>query len=252
MSPVISPTPPWRAVCAAILTFLLSAALAGCASHDQVEATAVVPLPAAPAPTLQTLELSPLYQEAERDCHARQYRRAAACLKQLAATPGLTADLVAFCNQQEEICLQDAGVRAAPSKSVPVAALPRATPTAVSDADCGPRALALVCEQQDVKANVPELRVTAGTTSSGTSLAGLARAAHSVGFTPRGVQVDKAALDQLDTPAIAWVNGNHYIAVLAVDGDKVTVHDPNYPNEEKISADALIKESGGVLLTLSR
>jgi ABC-type bacteriocin/lantibiotic exporter with double-glycine peptidase domain len=64
--------------------------------------------------------------------------------------------------------------------------------------------------------------------------------------------VDKAALEQLSPPAIVWVDGNHYVALLSVTGERATIHDPNQPTEEVIPIQELLQRSGGVLLTLSR
>lgn len=64
--------------------------------------------------------------------------------------------------------------------------------------------------------------------------------------------MDRAALSQLSSPAIAWVDGDHYVAVLSVKGETAIIHDPNQSNEEKITTDELLRRSGGVLLLLSR
>ena len=92
----------------------------------------------------------------------------------------------------------------------------------------------------------------AGTTAAGTSLAGLARAAQAVGLKAKGVCVDREALAQLSEPAVAWVDGNHYVALLSVEGQRATIHDPNQQTEEVLPITKLLQRSGGVLLTLSR
>lgn len=81
---------------------------------------------------------------------------------------------------------------------------------------------------------------------------GLARAAKSLGLKAQGVNVDKQALEQLSDPAIAWYDGNHYVALLSVEGEQATIHDPNKPNEEVLPINELLGRSGGFLLTLSR
>ena len=125
-------------------------------------------------------------------------------------------------------------------------------PCLVSQADCGPRALLLLCPQLGVHTSLDTLRKQAGTTAAGTSLAGLAKAAQAVGLKARGVRVDKQALTQLSDPAVAWVDGNHYVALLSVEGQRATIHDPNQPQEEVLPVTRLLQRSGGVLLTLSR
>ena len=64
--------------------------------------------------------------------------------------------------------------------------------------------------------------------------------------------MDLPALERLSQPAIVWVDGNHYVALLSVEGQQATIHDPNQPNEEVLPVNKLLQRSGGVLLTLSR
>jgi ABC-type bacteriocin/lantibiotic exporter with double-glycine peptidase domain len=96
------------------------------------------------------------------------------------------------------------------------------------------------------------LRRQAGTTLGGTSLEGLAEAARANGLRAEGVQVDGNALTRLDQAAIAWVDGDHYVAVLSVEGGRATIHDPNHAREEVITTQELWQRSGGILLLLSR
>jgi hypothetical protein len=191
-----------------------------------------------------------LYQQAEQACAQKQYLQAAHLLERLCATPGLSAADVAFCQQQRNLCLRDAGVlKARPSVSAP-AALPPA------NADCGPRALALVCQQLGVSVSGERLRQLAGTTAKGTSMEGLAKAAKALGLKAAGVQISREALAQIETPAIAWVNGNHYIAALSVRGEgeqgTAVIHDPNAASEQTISQEQLLRQCTGYLLLVHR
>jgi ABC-type bacteriocin/lantibiotic exporter with double-glycine peptidase domain len=121
-----------------------------------------------------------------------------------------------------------------------------------SAADCGPRALLIICDHLGVSAHLDTLRRYAGTTGQGTSMFGLQKAAEAYGLHATGVQATGAAIEQISGPAIAWVDRNHYIAVLSVQGEKVRIHDPNQPKEELISTDDLLRRSGGYLLLISR
>lgn len=125
-------------------------------------------------------------------------------------------------------------------------------PARAETADCGPRALLFVCERLRVPATLPQLRQAAGTTAGGTTLEGLARAAQGLGLKAEGLQADRTALAELHQPAVAWVNGQHCVAVLATSDDRATIHDPNQPREESIPLEELLTRSGGVLLRLSR
>lgn len=123
---------------------------------------------------------------------------------------------------------------------------------AADQADCGPRALLLLCQHAGIKTELPALRREAETTAQGTTMVGLALAAQANGFHPKGVQMNPQALSHLSSPAIAWVDGKHYIAVLSIRGGRATIHDPNHLKEETLSISQLWKRSGGILLALSR
>ena len=116
-----------------------------------------------------------------------------------------------------------------------------------------------MCEKLGVPASLEALRETAGKTpEGGTSLEWLARAARARGLNATGVQVDRDALRNLRQPALAWADGEHFLAVLAVEGDpygpsgRATVHDPNHEGEESLTIDELLRRSGGILLLLER
>lgn len=129
-------------------------------------------------------------------------------------------------------------------------------PPAPTPSDCGPRSLLFVCENLHVPALLETLKRTAGTTEQGTSMQGLARAAHSLGLTAKGVQVSRDAWSEVRLPALAWVHGNHYLAVLEMQGDgenaRVRIHDPNALGETTITREDLQRMSGGYLLLISR
>jgi ABC-type bacteriocin/lantibiotic exporter with double-glycine peptidase domain len=119
-------------------------------------------------------------------------------------------------------------------------------------ADCGARALAIVCENLGILADPAALAKSCGLNERGTSLAALAKAARSLGLRADGIQVDLAALNALSSPDVVWVDGNHYVALLEVSGGKATIRDPNRSGEEAVAAEELLRRSGGVLLRLER
>lgn len=207
------------------------------------------------------------YRQAEAACTGKRYAKAADLLARLAGDTRLSIADRAFCREQQAICLRDANLPVPPIASTPFvpasvvtvpiasAASPMRSLTPMQ-ADCGPRALRLVCERLGVQASLPALRQMAGTTAQGTSMAGLANAAAKVGLNTEGMQVSREALARVETPAVAWVNQNHYIAVLSLDGDgqnaTALVHDPNAPNEQNISQERLLRMCGGYLLRVHR
>jgi hypothetical protein len=193
----------------------------------------------------------PLYLQARQACKHRDYRHAASLLQKLAQTPGLAPDALAFCTTQRNICLKDAGLPvAAPVAASAVSARP------AQDADCGPRALLLVCQKLGVKTSLQTLQQTAGTTAQGTTLAGLQQAARKLGLQAEGVQVSRDALPNTSLPALAWINRNHYVALLALSGSgdaaTATIQDPNKAGEETLSQEQLLLRCGGYLLLIHR
>ena len=203
------------------------------------------------------VQQSPQYRAAVRLFAHHDYPAALAGVDALLQQPqyqNRPADLD-FLRQQQAICRHAVDPHAMPPRLAASASFsrPAAAPRLAAQADCGPRALLLLCPQLGVRTTLSTLRQRAGTTAAGTSLAGLAQAAQSVGLKAKGVRVDKEALTQLDGPAVAWVDGNHYVALLSVEGQRATVHDPNQQSEEEVlPVTRLLQRSGGVLLTLNR
>jgi ABC-type bacteriocin/lantibiotic exporter with double-glycine peptidase domain len=103
-----------------------------------------------------------------------------------------------------------------------------------------------------VSADIANLRKSAGTSRDGTSLDGLEKAAKSVGLKAVSLQVDKDALAHISTPAVAWLDGNHFVALLDVSRDSATLHDPNEGKEKEMPLLELLSRSGGIVLTLKK
>lgn len=175
----------------------------------------------------------------------------------------MNAEEVAFARQQRALCLKDAGLPVPVLAPSPVLAMPFLSPAHVptrpispAEADCGPRALSLLCQKMGVKASLPQLRQWAGTTVQGTSMAGLAQAAQAAGLKTEGMQVSREALPDQDMPAIAYVNNNHFVAVLSVagsgDSGTAVIHDPNSAGEETIPQERLLRLCSGYLLLVRR
>ncbi len=214
-----------------------------------------------PAANTRTVDSVPVQQSAQYRAAVALYARhdypaALAGVNSLLQQPQYQqrpADLD-FLRQQQAICRHALAphVAAVPVRFTSPVTVPAPAPRPISQADCGPRALLLLCPQLGVRTSLDALRKQAGTTAAGTSLAGLAKAAQAVGLKARGVRLDKQALTQLSDPAVAWVDGNHYVALLSVEGQQVTIHDPNQQSEEVLPVTRLLQRSGGVLLTLSR
>ena len=207
------------------------------------------------AASARTARGAPVSQSAAYQAATASYRKgdiagAMARIDALSRDTALTEPDRAFLHHQRAICRAalTGGKPAAPAP--PTDAPPVSTPPPA--ADCGPRALLVVCDQLHVPASLPRLRALAGTNRDGTTLAGLVKAARAVGLQAQGVQMDRDALAHLSGPAIAWVDGNHYVAVPRVNGDNASVHDPNQPGEEEVPLSDLLGRSGGVLVTVEK
>lgn len=272
-----SPKTMHRRIVTVIGSFACSLLLAGC-SHTASAPHHVLPVIArsvapeisptnskpAPAPDPAALAMVhvrelPLYKEAQQSCASRNYSHAADLLLKLSRTPNLSLEEIKFCLTQVDVCRKDAGVSPLPQSTNKLAVTADHRPPATNTqlADCGPRALASICEQLAVPTDLAALRKAAGTTKDGTTMEGLAAAAKSVGLKTEGVQTGRDALPHLQMPAIAWT-GNHYIAVLALhggpgDAGSARIHDPNDSNETTISQESLLRRSyGGYLLLVHR
>ena len=206
-----------------------------------------------------TANQDPVYETARVRYGQHDYAGAIAAIDTLLADPSRSAADRVFLRRQRDICREaKSGIKT--SAPVPSASVPN--PAAVaSPADCGPRALLLVCREAKPYIPLPTLAAlskTAGVMApKGASLEGMAKAAQSVGFAPLAVQMDRDALANLSTPALAWVDGNHYLAVFQVQRslrgiayDSVVIQDPNEERKETIGLTTLLSRSGGVLLTL--
>lgn len=93
--------------------------------------------------------------------------------------------------------------------------------------DCGPAALATLIRTLGGDPPPPDsIGRLAGTGASGTSFAGLSRAALSLGVNNAVSRLDAVAMDALSTPVIAWVDGGHFVTVVPDSSGFALVLDP--------------------------
>jgi hypothetical protein len=232
----------------AALTLFCVASISGCRSAPSSADAAL--RPRSLASTAISVRGSPAYREAEASFARKDFLGALAAIKRLLESSSLSSSDRVYLNRQRDICLVALGERGKAQDARSKA--PRATSVTPPTGDCGPRALVIAAKSLGIQVDAAAIVKQAGTTRSGTSLQGLKKAAESLGLKAEGIQVDGPALRNLDPPAIAWVNGEHYLALLKVVGDRATIHDPNEKNEETIETDELLRRSGGILLTLRR
>ncbi len=91
---------------------------------------------------------------------------------------------------------------------------------------CGPAVLLSICEFYVIKTTEQEIATLAGTTPTGTSLHGLARATDSLGLKATGMELSLEELMGAKTPLIAHLNGGHLVVVVSVHKGQLTVIDP--------------------------
>lgn len=95
-----------------------------------------------------------------------------------------------------------------------------------SSSDCGAACLAMISQYWGKRFSINTLRSLADVDRSGASLKGIAQAAESVGFHARPVRASLSRLESMSNPWVAHWEGNHYIVVYQVKGDRVLVADP--------------------------
>ncbi|WP_019447279.1 peptidase domain-containing ABC transporter [Cupriavidus sp. BIS7] len=92
--------------------------------------------------------------------------------------------------------------------------------------DCGAACLAMICRHHGIPMTLGKLRELANVTTAGATLDSLARAGESLGFTTRGVQCTRDALQGFELPFIIHWEGYHYVVVYGVSSRYVWVADP--------------------------
>ena len=117
-----------------------------------------------------------------------------------------------------------------------------------SNHDCGPQALQVICRIFGLDVSVDELAGLAGMDETGTTMAGLLRAAEKKGLVPQAVKLTIEALENY-TPGIAFVNNNHFLVVEAVGNQLRIIDPPQAPY--LISSQAFAEMWSGYLLSFS-
>lgn len=95
-----------------------------------------------------------------------------------------------------------------------------------SAADCGPTCLAMLGQFWGYRFNLNTLRELAKVGRSGASLKNLAGAAEQAGFSARPVRASLGKMREQRLPWIAHWQGDHYVVVYKIQGDRVVLSDP--------------------------
>jgi len=118
-----------------------------------------------------------------------------------------------------------------------------------SSSDCGVACLAMIGQYWGKRFSLNTLRHLAGVDRAGTSLRGLAKAAETLGFHARPVRASFSRLESQINPWIAHWEGNHYVVVYRVKGDKILIADPAL-NKRSLSRQQFLDSWTGYALLL--
>jgi HlyB family type I secretion system ABC transporter len=96
----------------------------------------------------------------------------------------------------------------------------------LDEADCGAACLAIICRFFGRSVSIAHIRRVVRTSTDGTTLAGITRGAEQLGLSARSVRASKSRLDELPLPAVVHWQGNHWVVLYRVEGDRVRISDP--------------------------
>ncbi|MBV8686996.1 MAG: peptidase domain-containing ABC transporter [Alphaproteobacteria bacterium] len=105
----------------------------------------------------------------------------------------------------------------------------RRLPMVMQDAngECGLACIAMIAQWYGHRLDLPYLRSAFPATRQGLSLASLAQVADRLKFNARGYVVDDVqSLSRAHLPAIVHWDGNHFVVLRSVRGDRYVVHNP--------------------------
>ncbi|MBE9209801.1 ATP-binding cassette domain-containing protein [Nostoc sp. LEGE 06077] len=117
-----------------------------------------------------------------------------------------------------------------------------------SSSDCGAACLAMISQYWGKRFSLNTLRNLAGVDCTGASLAGLATAAQTLEYAALQVRASLTKLESHGIPWIAHWQGNHYIVVWQVKGDRILIADPAIGQKWLSSSDFAASWTGYALL----
>jgi HlyB family type I secretion system ABC transporter len=117
-----------------------------------------------------------------------------------------------------------------------------------SSSDCGAACLAMISRYWGKSIGINYLRELIGIGRSGASLKNLAVAAEKLGYHARPVRASLSRIVEQKNPWIAHWQGDHYVVVYRVKGDKVLIADPAAGKSEKDRSEFLAFWTGFALL----
>ncbi len=122
------------------------------------------------------------------------------------------------------LSLSDTGVEQAAAQPRPRRRFPFVRQ--IDEMDCGAACIAMLCRRFGHDVSMASIRTAVGTDVSGTTLSGLIRGGEEVGLSMRAIKSSIDRLDALPLPAVLHWEGNHWLIVSRVAGDRVHLVDP--------------------------
>lgn len=96
----------------------------------------------------------------------------------------------------------------------------------IDEMDCGAASLGMICRHFGRKVSLPRIRQLCHTSTDGTSLKAMVRAATELGLAARALKVSMRNLPLMPLPAIVHWEGNHWMVLTEVTDAYVRVADP--------------------------
>ncbi|MCE5250498.1 DUF1573 domain-containing protein [bacterium] len=100
----------------------------------------------------------------------------------------------------------------------------------VVDPLCGPKSLLKICEMKNITSDLKKIcDLSSYNENSGTTMLGLYNAACKLGLPVVPVRINIEELSNINEPSIAFVDGNHFLVLHALKGNKVLIQNPPAP-----------------------
>ena len=96
----------------------------------------------------------------------------------------------------------------------------------IDQMDCGAACVEMLCRSFGHDVSMASIRYAVGTSTDGTTLRGLIRGGDEIGLAMRPIKSSPDRVDTLPLPAIVHWQGNHWIVLYRIDGDRLRVADP--------------------------
>ncbi|GBR01833.1 peptidase domain-containing ABC transporter [Acetobacter oeni] len=120
----------------------------------------------------------------------------------------------------------------------------------VEAAECGIACLAMVLGFYGHQIDLATLRRRYSVSIKGVTLRSLVQAADTLGFTSRAVRLDLQDLSKLRTPCILHWGMNHFVVLVSVKGDLITINDPAV-GHRTVPLEEVSREFTGVALEVT-